>query len=81
MLPRRTHASNGVFGLEGGNEDNDLWVQNVNGTIRSVWVPTDEERLAIADGANIELVVHGQGHPPVNMNVVRIPLGKKPESA
>lgn len=86
MKPRRTHYSNQVFGLPGGNEDNDLWVmldQHETGTplIRSCWVPTDEERAAIAAGSNIELVVWGPGHPAVSMGVVDYPLGAPPADA
>ena len=85
MRPRRTHESNNVFRLLGGTEDNDLWVRVDTDSegfpiVRSCWVPTDEERQAIADGANVELCVWGQGHPPVSMGVVRYPLGKAPEA-
>jgi hypothetical protein len=69
VKPRRTPTSNFVFRLEGGTEDNDLWVRRdvEDGipTINSVWVPSDEERAAIAAGANLELTVWGQGTPPV----------------
>lgn len=69
MKPRRTPSSNTVFSLPGGTEDNDLWVRRDvlagEPVICSVWVPTDEERAAIAGGANIELIVWGEGTPPV----------------
>ncbi len=35
----------------------------------SCWVPTDEERSSIANGANIALTVWGEGHPPVAVYV------------
>jgi hypothetical protein len=84
MKPRRTILSNAVFSLPGGNEDNDLWVmrdEHADGSplVRSCWVPDDEERKAIADGANIELIVWGAGHPPVAMGVVHYPLGAPPD--
>jgi hypothetical protein len=83
MRPRRTHISNSVYRLAGGTEDNDLWVYidtHADGSplVRSCWEPTDEERQAIADGANVELIVWGTGHPPVAMDVVRYPLGAPP---
>jgi hypothetical protein len=83
MKPRRTHFSNQVYRLPGGNEDNDLWVyvdrhEDGSPLVRSCWVPTDEERQAIAEGANVELVVWGLGHPPVAMGVVNYPLGAPP---
>lgn len=83
LQPRRTHLSNVVFSLPGGNEDNDLWLwreQGPDGTrLRSTWVPTDEQRQAIADGANLELIVWGAGHPPVAIALCNYPLGKAPD--
>lgn len=35
----------------------------------SVWIPTDGERKALANGAPITLRLWGSGHPPVNMLV------------
>lgn len=82
MKARRTHLSNCVFALPGGNEDNDLWLTREEAGedvyLRSTWVPTDEERKAIADGANVELIVWGAQHPPVAMGVVTYPLGAPP---
>lgn len=81
MKPRRTHLANFVYRLEGATEDADLWVykhRDPEGfpVIRSCWVPTAEERAAIANGANIELVVWGDGHPPVAMQLNETPLGR-----
>lgn len=79
MRPRRTPHSNKVFRLPGGNEDNDLWVE-VGGeppaTITSVWELSYEERLAVINGAHIELTVYGGGTPPVALRVTDQPLGK-----
>ena len=84
MRPRRFHGANKVFSLDGGNEDHDLWVQlhqvedEVLGTrdaVASVWEPTEEERAAIAAGANIQLTVIG-GQPPVMLDATTVPLGK-----
>lgn len=79
MIPRRTHHSNAVYELEGGNEDNSLWVYQspVGNWVSSVWEPTTAERRAIAEGQNIELTVYG-GQPPVSMGVTNVPLGKVP---
>lgn len=78
MRPRRTPQSNSVFRLPGGTEDNDLWVEKgqIDGeaVIRSLWVPTEEERRAIAEGANLELVTWGAGTPPVSLATT----GKRP---
>lgn len=83
MKPRRFHGANFVFRLEGGNEDNDLWVERMEGPdgeplIGSVWEPTDEERARIAAGENVALVVWGTGHPPVALAPTPVPLGKGP---
>jgi hypothetical protein len=80
MKPRRTPNSNKVFRLPGGNEDSDLWVEQgpVLGStaLKSTWELDDEERKAIAQGANIELVVWGFGTPPVSLAVTFTELGK-----
>jgi hypothetical protein len=80
MRPRRTVDSTNVFRLEGGNEDNDLWVargtSEQGDVILSVWEPTHEERAQIAAGGNVELVVWGIGHPPVAIHVTDVALGK-----
>lgn len=82
MRPRRTHHTNQVFRLEGGNEDNDLWVElsvsDDGPCLRSVWEPTDDERRRIAAGENVYLVTWGRGTPPVAMGVTDEPLGAAP---
>lgn len=86
MKPRRTHHSNKVFRLEGGNEDNDLWVEQAvdeHGAdlLISVWEPSPDERQRIAEGENVALVAWGTGHPPVLVTVTDAPLGKPPQGA
>lgn len=80
MKPRRTPSSNAVFRLEGGNEDNDLWVrrgiEDGEHTISSVWEISEDERRAIAEGSNIELCVWGDATPPVSLGVTDEPLGR-----
>ena len=83
MRPRRTHQSTRVFRLPGGTEDNDLWVYDLEDehgfhVIASVWKPTDEERVAIANGENIRLLIWGDGIPPMAMSTTDEPLGKAP---
>lgn len=70
MRTRKFPGANTVFVLEGGNEDNDLWVEktlneNDEEILVSVWELDDDEREQIARGGTIELVVWGNGHPPV----------------
>lgn len=81
MKPRRTPHSNGVFRLEGGTEDNDLWVENTvdqdgRAVIVSVWEPDDAERAAIAGGQNLRLAVWGSGHPPVALSLYQGAVGR-----
>lgn len=81
MKPRRTPSSNHVFRLAGGNEDNDLWVnvqEDSDGDtfITSTWELTEDEREAIAAGANLKLIVWGTGHPPVALQVSKERLGR-----
>jgi hypothetical protein len=81
MRPRRTIYTDRVFSLPGGTEDNDLWtymvVTDSGPGIASVWVPTDEERAAIAAGENIRLVVFGMTMPPVYLDLTDEAIGKQ----
>lgn len=80
MKPRRFPLANKVFRLPGGNEDNDLWVEQTTQDnypiIRSLWVPTKQERKAIAEGYNISLVIWGEGTPPVGISITHEQPGK-----
>lgn len=44
-----------------------LEVMRGDGTMTSVWLPSDEERAAIAAGGVVCLVIWGSLHPPVAM--------------
>lgn len=81
MIARRTIASNAVFELIGGTEDNHLWVERSKErgyeSLKSTWVPTDSERLDIANGANIMLETMGSTTPPLMMYTTNIKLGKR----
>lgn len=80
VRPRRTPTTEVVLSLPDGNEDNDLWVRvgrdGGDWTITSVWEIEPADRAAILAGANIELIVFGRGHPPVDMRVTDEQLGK-----
>lgn len=89
MKPRRFVNANAVYGLDGGNEDHDLWVQEhevhdeVLGMMRartSVWELTPEERAAVAAGANIELTLLG-AQIPAMLETTTVPLGRSPGDA
>jgi hypothetical protein len=41
-------------------------------TMKSVWVPSPEERAALAAGANIALVIVGISHPPVQVGLTDV---------
>ena len=74
MKARRTTETNRCFVLPGGNEDNDLWVQDAvdpggHPVICSYWFPNDDEKQRIMNDEAIELIVWGNGHPPVALAV------------
>lgn len=82
MRPRRTPETHDVFRLEGGNEDNDLWVSRKtdefgNRVLESVWQPSAEELEVLAAGGCVRLVVWGPGTPPVAVGVYDGPLGAR----
>jgi hypothetical protein len=70
---RRTPETTVVFRLDGGNEDNDLWVkrgrQDGMPFVESVWELDDEERAAIAAGGTVELRVYTEITPPVSLAI------------
>jgi hypothetical protein len=83
VKPRRTPSSNTVFRLPGGTEDDDLWtcvthdaLDPSQTVICSVWELSDEERQAIADGANVELAMYSGVQPPMVLQTTTEPLGR-----
>jgi hypothetical protein len=50
----------------------DLWITRVADVLLSVWRPTDEERAAIAAGADLGLWVYGSSHPAVSIGTVPV---------
>jgi hypothetical protein len=83
VKPRRTVRSTTVFRLAGGTEDNDLWVEprvdeSERPVLSSTWEPSPQERVAIAGGQNVELLVWGAGTPPVAVSVTDVEIvGKR----
>lgn len=69
MKPRSFESQNLVY--RGPTPDvGDLPCERVTpGLIRSVWELTPEERMAIAEGADIELLIHTEPIPPVRLAV------------
>jgi hypothetical protein len=85
MRPRRTVRSNFTYVLENGTEDNDLWAERGEdedgfATIATTWVPTEGERRAIANGANIEVTIWSRSHPAMAVGVSDTPLGRPPST-
>lgn len=81
MKPRRTEFTTRVFRLPGGTEDNDLWVYDIpdeegHNIIASVWVPSPEEREAIANGWNVRLLSWGTTIPPYAIDITDEKIGK-----
>jgi hypothetical protein len=80
MKHERTVRCTKRFVLPGGTDANDLWVEERRGehgepVIGSTWVPNDLERKAIAEGANVELLIWGTGTPPVYVGTSTVQLG------
>jgi hypothetical protein len=74
MRPVRFGSANFVY--RGPTpEIGDLWVRrgDMDGSVRSVWEPTDAERKMIAEGGRIELAIFHELIPPVS--VAAIPPG------
>jgi hypothetical protein len=76
VKPIRTPWTNKTFLLSGGGLESDLPVETAfnagepdEPVIRSMWALTDQERDWVKSGARIELVIFGEGHPPVAMHV------------
>lgn len=70
MIPVRTRASNFVY--RGPSPDiGDAWVDRQPGrNVYLDWLPSEEERAAIAAGGLIRLGIHGmEPIPPVSLNV------------
>lgn len=53
-----------------------LAVRVANGAMESAWLPTPEERAAIALGQPVILTIWGNIHPPVSVNVQGADHGK-----
>ncbi len=69
MKPVKTGQANFVY--RGPRPDiGDLWVQRVDGTVRTVWEFTDEERELIAAGGRIELAMFHEPIPPISFIVL-----------
>lgn len=69
MTPIKTPRSNRVYTLPGGTPLNDLPVELREDGICSTWELTPEERMAVAEGANIELMIYDYRTPPVSLAV------------
>ena len=75
VIPIKTERSN--FVLRGPTPDvGDLPCRlTTDGVVYSTWDLTPQERIAIAEGANIELGVwtYGRGFPPVSLEIDTTP--------
>lgn len=69
MTPGIIHGWNHIFNGNGA-EVGDLHVINAPPYIISEWVPSEEERAAIAGGRNIMVSVIARGLPPFGLGIV-----------
>lgn len=75
MIPVRTRASNFVY-KGPAPEISDAWVERrpSDRAVLMTWKPSDEERAAIAAGANISLGIYGmEPIPPTSIEVDPLP--------
>lgn len=71
VTPGKIRGSNKVYRAPEGMDDcDDLHVIASDGRLMSEWVPSPEERKAIAEGKNVMLSVYGSLHPPVSIEVL-----------
>lgn len=74
MQPVHVAEANVVFKLPGGSSENDLPVEAARDeqgehVLISTWEPDDDERAAIAAGANLQVLIWGTQHPPVALRL------------
>jgi hypothetical protein len=72
--PVVTETTTSVFKLPGGTDENDLPVEHTvseegQPILLSTWELDEEERKLVASGSKIQLLLWGQGHPPVAIRV------------
>lgn len=72
MKPVRTEYTNAIFKLPGGTDENDLPVEkNVDEqgrhVIVSTWELSEGELEDVIATGKIQLVVWGEGHPPIKL--------------
>lgn len=73
MRPIKTERSN--FTYKGPTPDIlDLPCRREDGVVYSTWFLSDEERIAIAEGSNIELAIYHEPIPPVSLAIDSTPL-------
>lgn len=89
MIPQRTHSSTDVFRPDTPDADaGELWVtvytETADGTpapaIGSTWKPTLEERIALSQGACLEVVVQGKRMPHIMVRISPHKLGEAPSA-
>jgi hypothetical protein len=81
VRPVRTERSN--FTYRGPtHEIGDLPCRRQDGIVFSTWELTLDERIAVAEGANIELGIFAEPIPPVSLAIDQTPidLGPPPRS-
>lgn len=75
MLPIRTERSNFTYTAPSNAlEVGDLPCRREGGVVYSTWELTPEERIAIAEGANIELGIWHEPIPPVSLAIDSTPV-------
>jgi hypothetical protein len=77
MQPVRTERSNFTY-LGPSPEVGDLPCRREDGVVYSTWALTPDERIAVAEGANIELAIWYHEIPPVSLAIDQTPIDLGP---
>lgn len=77
MKPVRTERSNFTY-FGPSPEVGDLPCRREGGVVYSTWELSSDERIAVAEGANIELGIWHEPIPPVSLAIDQTPIDLGP---
>lgn len=84
MIPSNFRQANLVLKAPPGEEENvvdlPVFLNRDEGTVSSLWMPTDEEREIIAKGGGVMVTIWGHTHPPVMVGAAELVYGEHYEA-
>ena len=72
MKPIRFDEANVLYAASDDWDELPAMQMDAPQNVVSVWEPTHEERIAIAEGGNVEIAVMGTSQPPISVNVYKV---------